>query len=97
MNADDGVVSWGTVGIKHVLHGVGDDSMDLTDGWRGSAQYVVLQQYDDNGDNGIEADNNGDANDVEPRSNPTLSNFTIVGSPSDHLTWVFLQGTLRTS
>ena len=83
MNADDGVEFFGgTVGIKHVLvTGVGDDSMDWTDGWRGSAQYVVLQQYDDNGDNGIEADNNGDANDAEPRSNPTLSNFTIVGSP----------------
>ena len=79
MNADDGVEFFGgTVGIKHVLvTGVGDDSMDWTDGWRGSAQYVVLQQYDDNGDNGIEADNNGDANDAEPRSNPTLSTLPL--------------------
>ena len=36
MNADDGVEFFGgTVGIKHVLvTGVGDDSMDWTDGWR---------------------------------------------------------------
>ena len=83
MNADDGVEFFGgTVGIKHVvLTGIGDDSLDWTDGWRGKAQHVVIQQYDDNGDNGSEADNNGDANDAEPRSNPMLANFTIIGSP----------------
>ena len=37
---------------------------------------------DASGDNGIEADNNGDNNDAAPRSFPTLSNLTIIGSPS---------------
>ena len=85
MNADDGVEFFGgTVDVKHVLiTGVGDDSLDWTDGWQGSAQYVILQQSDDNGDNGIEADNNGEANDAAPRSNPTLANFTIIGSPNN--------------
>lgn len=85
MNADDGVEFFGgSVDVKHVLvTGVGDDSLDWTDGWQGSAQYVILHQSDDNGDNGIEADNNGEANDAAPRSNPTLANFTIIGSPNN--------------
>ena len=31
-------------------------------------------QHDDNGDNGIEADNNAENNDATPRIYPTLSN-----------------------
>jgi len=83
MNADDGVEFFGgSVVVKHVLvTGVGDDSLDWTDGWVGGAQHVILHQHDDNGDNGIEADNNGENNDASPRSNPTLANFTIIGSP----------------
>jgi len=83
MNADDGVEFFGgSVSAKHVLiTGAGDDSLDWTDGWNGNAQFVVIQQFDDNGDNGIEADNNGEANDADPMSEPTLANFTIIGSP----------------
>ncbi|MCO4745727.1 MAG: hypothetical protein KC912_13120 [Proteobacteria bacterium] len=83
MNADDGVEFFGgTAQAKHlVITGAGDDSLDWTDGWQGKAQFVVLQQYADASDNGIEADNNGENNDATPRSKPTLSNVTIVGSP----------------
>ncbi|MCO4748280.1 MAG: hypothetical protein KC912_26030 [Proteobacteria bacterium] len=83
MNADDGVEFFGgTAEAKHlVITGAGDDSLDWTDGWQGNAQFVVLQQYADASDNGIEADNNGENNDATPRSMPTLSNVTIVGSP----------------
>ncbi len=84
MNADDGIEFFGgTADAKHlVVTGVGDDCLDWTDGWSGSAQFIVLQQHDDaSGDNGIEADNNGENNDASPRSNPTLSNLTIIGSP----------------
>jgi hypothetical protein len=81
-NDDDGVEFFGgTVQASHiVISGAGDDSLDWTDGWQGSAQYVILQQ-DGAGDNGIEGDNNGDNNDANPRSNPTLSNVTIIGAP----------------
>ena len=65
-----------TVDIGHlVVTGVGDDN-SWTDGWQGSAQYVVLRRRD-NGDNGIEADNNAENNDAAPRSNPTLANVII--------------------
>ena len=82
MNADDGVEFFGgNANIKHlVVSGVGDDALDWTDGWQGNAQYVVLQQHLDAGDNGIEADNNGENNIVTPMSNPTLANMTIIGS-----------------
>jgi hypothetical protein len=82
-NADDGVEFFGgTVQAKHVLvTGIGDDGIDWTDGWTGSLQYAVVQQYAGTGDNGIEADNNADNNDAEPRSMPALANITLVGSP----------------
>ena len=41
----------------------------------------MAQQYEDNGDNGIEADNNGDDNTAAPRSHPTISNVTLIGVP----------------
>lgn len=81
-NDDDGVEFFGGAAVAShvVISGVGDDSLDWTDGWVGSASNVILMQ-DGAGDNGIEADNNGDNNDAEPRSNPTLSNVTIIGAP----------------
>ena len=83
MNKDDGVEFFGgTVNVKHVLiTGAGDDSLDWTDGWRGKGQFIIIQQYADDGDNGIEADNNSDNNTASPRSMPMLSNLTIIGSP----------------
>ena len=35
-------------------------------------------------DNGMEFDNNGDANNALPRSNPTISNFLILGNTVAH-------------
>lgn len=83
MNKDDGLEFFGgTVNVKHVLlTGIGDDSLDWTDGWQGNAQFIVAQQYDDTSDNGIEADNNAENNESVPRSMPTLSNVTLIGSP----------------
>ena len=85
MNADDGVEFFGgTVNVKHVLlTGILDDSLDWTDGWRGKAQFVIVEQYDDKANNGIEADNFGDNNDVTPRSAPQIANLTFIGSESD--------------
>lgn len=87
MGADDGVEFFGgTVNVKHVLvTGVADDSIDWTDGWQGRAQFIVAQQYEDAGDNGIEADNNAENNAAAPRSSPMISNVTLIGSPSSDL------------
>ena len=73
----------GTVNLKHVIcTGTSDDAFDWTDGWTGNLQYglYVANGNDPTGDNGIEADNLAGANEATPRSNPVLSNITIVGT-----------------
>ncbi|MCA9539783.1 MAG: hypothetical protein KC620_12890 [Myxococcales bacterium] len=94
-NKDDGVEFFGgTVDVKHVvLTDEGDDSLDWTDGWQGRAQFVLIRQADDDGDNGIEADNRKGNNDYEPRSNPTLSNVTLLGSANADLGLLLREGT----
>lgn len=81
-NSDDGVEFFGgTVDIKHVLlTGNRDDSLDWTSGWVGRAQFVIIDQFDDAANNGIEADNLSSPMDATPRSNPILSNFTILST-----------------
>ena len=83
-NADDGVEFFGgTVQCNYlVLTGIGDDSLDWTDGWQGGAQYVIVRQGADAGDRGIEGDNRSSNNDLTPRSNPTIANFTFLGGAS---------------
>jgi hypothetical protein len=79
--SDDGIEFFGgTVNVKYAVstHNQ-DDSFDWTHGWRGKGQYWIAQQGPDGGDRGIEADNNGDDNTLEPYSNPTLSNITLIG------------------
>jgi len=95
LNEDDGVEFFGgTVNAKYiVLTGNGDDSLDWTQGWQGNVQYVVTKQYTDNGDQGIEADNNGDANDSLPRALPTLANMTFVGQSNTDIGWLLREGT----
>ncbi len=80
-NSDDGIEFFGgTVNAKHlVLTGNEDDSLDWTDGWTGKVQFVIVQ-HSNSGDNGFEMDNRGGSNDRLPRSNPTLSNLTLIGS-----------------
>jgi hypothetical protein len=95
LNEDDGVEFFGgTVNAKHlVLTGIGDDSLDWTQGWQGNVQYVVVKQYIDNGDQGIEADNNGDANDSLPRALPSLANMTFIGQSNTDIGWLLREGT----
>ncbi len=82
-NSDDGIEFFGgTVNAKYlVVTGCDDDSLDWTDGWVGKVQFAVVQHYPSpTGDQGIEADNNGDDTDATPYSNPTLANLTLVGA-----------------
>lgn len=93
LNEDDGVEFFGgTVNARYlVLTGIGDDSLDWTQGWQGKAQYIVARQYTDDGDQGIEADNNGDANDSLPRAKPMLANMTFIGEQD--IGWLLREGT----
>ena len=80
-NADDGIEMFGgAVDVRHVvLTGNADDSFDYTDGWVGRAQYVIVAQSGDDADQGFEFDNRSSNNDLTPRSNPRIANFTIIG------------------
>jgi len=85
---DDGIeVFGGTVQMKHlVITNAQDDSLDWTQGWKGKAQFVLIKQHPDVGDRGIEADNNEKNNDSTPRSQPILSNLTILGRGGESAT-----------
>ncbi len=93
-NKDDGIEFFGgTVNFKYAyLTGNQDDSFDYTNGWRGNAQWVIIDQNtpdpatasNNRPDNGMEFDSNGKANDATPRSNPTISNFLIIGNSEKH-------------
>jgi len=82
MGLDDGIeVFGGAVNLERVVvTGAGDDALDWDLGWTGNAQFVVLQQHGDAGDNAIEADNNRDDHDATPRSEPTIGNASLIGS-----------------
>lgn len=83
MVSDDCVEFFGgTANAKRILcTGVGDDNLDWTFGWTGKVQFLIAQQYDDAGGNGIEADNNEANNELTPVSRPVISNVTLVGQP----------------
>ena len=85
LNKDDGLEFFGgTVEVKHVIcFGIADDSFDWTDGWQGKGQFMIAMQMGDDADNGFESDNNGDNNNLTPRSDPTLYNVTLIGDPYD--------------
>jgi len=80
-NVDDGVEPFGgAVSQTHVvLTGIGDDSADGTDGYRGFMQFVLVQQRGDDADNGFELSNNGDDEAASPFSTAVIANATVIG------------------
>lgn len=78
--ADDGVEFFGgTVnGSNIVITSAQDDSVDWTEGWRGTLTDVYVKTSADS-DKVIEADGNEDNNSATPFSSPTLNNFTAIG------------------
>jgi len=83
-NQDDGIEPFGgSVSVDHlVLTGIGDDSVDGTDGYRGFHQFVIIQQRGDRADQGLEISNNGDTEDATPKSTAVLANITGIGANS---------------
>lgn len=81
-SSDDGVEFWGgNVNLKHiVLTGNEDDSFDWDMGYVGKVQFLLIDQLNSVSDNGFEADNLKSPMDAMPRSNPTISNATVIAS-----------------
>ena len=84
MNKDDGFEFFGgTALLKYaVASAIGDDSFDATDGWTGAGQYWIAYQFGDDADQGFEIDNNGENNNLTPKTSPTVSHFTLIGDNS---------------
>jgi hypothetical protein len=80
--ADDGFEFFGGMAnLKWaVSSGNTDDSFDWTHGWRGKGQFWVVEQSAGVGDRCIEADNWETNYMVQPFSNPTISNFTLLAN-----------------
>lgn len=81
-NVDDGTEPFGgTVSQTHmVMTGIGDDSFDGTDGYRGFMQFLIVQQRSDAADNGLELSGNGDNESASPKSTSVVANATVVGA-----------------
>ncbi|MEM6675797.1 MAG: hypothetical protein AAF726_23305 [Planctomycetota bacterium] len=89
-NVDDGVEIWGgTVNLRHVsIWNIGDDSLDIDQGWRGKCQYLlIVQGFSDDadqgsgvGDNCVEHDGAENC-DWQPRTRGQIANATLIGQP----------------
>jgi hypothetical protein len=87
-NVDDGIEIWGgTVNLQHFsIWNIGDDSLDVDQGWRGKAQFgLIVQGYSASaaqgsgvGDNAIEIDG-AEQSDYQPVTTCTLYNMTVIG------------------
>lgn len=83
---DDGFEMFGGSinGRYLVCSNMGDDCFDFDQGYSGKIQFALGVQgsnLDIGGDsNGIESDNDSSNNDKQPRTRPTVSNLTLVGS-----------------
>lgn len=95
--ADDGVEFFGgTANADNlVLINCQDDSLDWTEGWRGTVENVYIKM-NEQGANAIEADGNESNNSAEPWSNPTISNITMIGASSGQEAVRFRRGTKAT-
>ncbi len=91
-NVDDGIEIWGgTVNLKYIsIWNIGDDSLDVDQGWRGKAQFgLIVQGHSTDaaqgsgvGDNALELDGAEDS-DAQPVTTASIYNFTVVGQPVD--------------
>ena len=103
-NIDDGIEVWGgTVNLKYLnIWNVGDDSLDIDQGFRGKIQFVLIvqgyslqaSQGSGTGDNACEVDGAEDCH-WQPVTTTCIYNATVIGQPdspgvgrtgSDHAT-----------
>ena len=89
-NLDDGIEVWGgTCNLKYFsIWNIGDDSLDMDQGWRGKAQFgLIVQGYSGTGsqgsgvgDNALELDG-AELCSYQPVTTGVLYNLTVIGAP----------------
>lgn len=84
---DDGIEFFGgTVNLRNVvIQGAEDDGLDFDNGYQGRIFKAYVRQVPGIGNvgtdsNGIESDNHPNAFDLQPRTRPAISNFTVIGT-----------------
>lgn len=82
--SDDGIEFFGgSVNIDHcIVENCTDDSYDWTEGWNGTAEYIIAYQASAECDCLMECDNNGKNNDATPIAHPTIRHATFIGNDS---------------
>jgi hypothetical protein len=82
MGSDDGIEMFGGgFDIDHiVVTGAQDDSLDMDQGYSGTAQHVFIHQDAAVGDNCFEISNQGTVFTATPHTAPTFCNATCIGS-----------------
>ena len=82
--SDDGIEFFGgSVNIDHcIVENCTDDSFDWTEGWNGTAEYIIAYQTVAECDCLMECDNNGDNNEAAPVAHPTIRYATFIGNGS---------------
>jgi len=90
-NVDDGLeIFGGAANVKNLaIWNIGDDSLDVDQGWRGKVQFALivqgaadeLNQGSGFGDNGIEADGADGDTTAQPVTASSIWNATVIGAP----------------
>ncbi len=74
----------GLVSIRRVLlTEVGDNGLDASFGWQGTAQFFVVRHRLEAEGRGIELDNENVGFNAVPRTQPLMSNFVLLAIPSN--------------
>ena len=83
LNSDDDGIEWfgGAANASNVvIQAATDDSLDQDQGWQGTVKTALVIQGPDSGNRGMETDNNGDNLGATPKTQPVLTNVTILGN-----------------
>ena len=83
-SGDDGIEFFGgTVDVHHIfVYNPHDDAFDFDEGYQGHLQFIVAVQNgnaDNSGSHLFEIDNDASATNFLPRTNPIITNATLVG------------------
>ncbi len=88
LSDDDGIVAFGgSVDIRNaVVTRAQNDGFGFDTGWRGTAQYLAVQQ-DGGGEDAIEIQNLAEDHHGEPVSDGQIYNYTLIGNDRQQSEW----------
>lgn len=82
IGSEDDCVEWfgGAADMSRLIcNGVDDDGLDIDEGYQGNIQFAIVRIGANNGNHGIESDNNSTP-DQMPFTTPNIANLTVLGN-----------------